>query len=221
LTIRFGPITRAVSTRKVSTVANPIAARGISSQPFVREANELEGVENPPDDKVLIAKAWAVSPEKTVCALAQAGYQPKQIAGLLGYRSDDPKFMSLLTDSRNQLKSEIAAEFTELFEGVVIPVIDSDGITEHAVDVTDKLKKAVVAAFFSGSDEVKFSAMKGAPFTSTLSDIFMEADIDIDVPKEKARMKEVYGRTFRTKDRSAGPIERPLPPALAGLTTGN
>lgn len=219
ISFRFTPVKRETSKKSTTLIKkSPIAGRGLSSAQFIREASSLADDTPPPEDAVLLAKAWEVSPERTVCALAECGYAPKGIAEKLGYRSDDPVFMKLLRDSQDFLKAEICEHLTaEIPEEYPIEVIDSDGVT-HTIDVARKLKKAIVKTLFdSKSNSVEFSAMKGAQVSTEFGDIFNMA-IE-DVRKQKSMVRTAYARIFRTRD-TGGPgsaAGRPLAPALAKL----
>lgn len=220
INFKFTPVKREVSKKTTSTVVkkSPIASRGLSSVEFIREASSLKDELPPPDDATLLVQAWQVSPERTVCALAECGYAPKGIAEKLGYRSDDPTFMKLLRDSQDFLKAEICKDLTdEIPEEYFIEVIDSDGIT-HTIDVARKLKKAVAKTLFdTKSNTIEFSAMKGAQVSTEFGDLFNMA-IE-DVRKQKSMVRTAYAKIFRTRD-TGGPQSaagRPLAPALAKL----
>ena len=218
ISFKFTPIQRVVAKRAATAeTKSPIAKRGLSGVQFVRDAAKLADDAPPPDDVVLIQQAWGVSPERTVWALAEVGYAPKQIAAKLGYKSDDPEFTKLLRDSQDLLKAEICKPIVgQIPAEYNVEVTDTDGVT-HNVDIAEKLKKATVKTMFDAkSNTVKFSAMKGAAVSCELGELFgMVID---QVRKQKSFVRSEYARIFRTRDTSGTTSGfRPLAPALAKL----
>ncbi len=184
---------------------------------FIRDAASVKDGETVPDDAELLKAAWAISPERTVCALAEVGLSTKEIAAKLGYKSDDQQFQKLLRDSQDWLKAQITHSLvSQIPAEVLIDVVDADGVSE-SVNVAHKLKKGVVAAMFDGKKStVTFSAAKGAPVTVDIASLFNMSIAQ--VTKQKAAFKSEYAKTFRTRD-TGGLVSgnRPLAPALAKL----
>lgn len=177
-----------------------IANRDFKQVPFI--AGVISQFEDRQfSEKELLRKALFASPERTILAMFESGMPTKQVAGKLGMTADSDTFKRIVATAKAFLKRELTANWlAKIPDRVEVPVVYEDGSTE-TVDITDKLEKAISAAFFNGkSNEVKVSVKKGLPLTNTLEAIFSTSASEIRA--EKTRLSSKLGNVFRTRDTS-------------------
>lgn len=220
--ISFGKIlsTRKSDAQKSETAPkSPIATRGIelAKIQFIRKSSKLKDDEPPPAEAVLIANAWAASPNETMLAFFAASYSPLEIAQKLGFKNAaEPEFQRLVNDAKDYLRHKIAGSLVEsvIPSEVIVEAFDSDGIPQSR-DISTKLRKAVTTALFDKEMTVSVSIIKGQKLEASLAEIFNKS-VD-EVKKLKTGFKTEYSRVFRTREVQNESIPRPLPPALAGV----